>query len=268
MGVCDMKRLKLMLETTYSIDAVFALRKTPILISLLFLIILSFMQMTPFAFILISDAPYRWDQKIWQLTETDQDRFVDSLPVGCGVQSGTLTCSEFAEINLSNGVKVLFNGDVNEVNNGVVFNQDHLVFVEQDRQYEVGYSYFEGVNFDDASYEDVFGRVASSIKPMFVVPFVLGAYQTGVLSTFVFTFVVAALSMLLKFGHTSFLSYKEVLNIVIYSSTFPCVMALVVGMFNVGLTMLIYNIGAPLVAYFVYRRRVIPYLVGNQEQGN
>ena len=64
MGVCDMKRLKLMLETTYSIDAVFALRKTPILISLLFLIILSFMQMTPFAFILISDAPYRWDQKI------------------------------------------------------------------------------------------------------------------------------------------------------------------------------------------------------------
>ena len=51
MGVCDMKRLKLMLETTYSIDAVFALRKTPILISLLFLIILSFMQMTPFAFI-------------------------------------------------------------------------------------------------------------------------------------------------------------------------------------------------------------------------
>ena len=42
MGVCDMKRLEWMLETTYSIDAVFALRKTPILISLLFLIILFF----------------------------------------------------------------------------------------------------------------------------------------------------------------------------------------------------------------------------------
>lgn len=226
------------------------------------------MQMTPFAFILISDAPYRWDQKIWQLPETDQDHFVASLPGECGVQSGTLTCSEFTEISLSNGVKVLFNGDANEVSNGVVFNHDGLVFVEQDRQYEVAYSYFEGLNFDDASYEDIFSRLASSIKPIFVVSFVLGAYQTGVLSTFIFTFVVAALSMLLKFGHTSFLSYKEVLNIVIYSSTFPCVMALVVGMFNVGFTMLIYNIGTPLVAYFVYRRRVIPYLVGNLEQGN
>ena len=40
-------------------------------------------------------------------------------------------------------------------------------------------------------------------------------------------------------------------------------MALVVGiLFNPGFTTLIYNIGTPLVAYFVYRRRVISYLVG------
>ena len=64
-------------------DAVFALRKTPILLRFLFLIILSFMQMTPFAFILIGDAPYRWDQKIWQLTETDQDRFVEIGRASC-----------------------------------------------------------------------------------------------------------------------------------------------------------------------------------------
>ena len=54
-----MNKLKLMLQTTYSIDAIFALKKTPILISLLFLIVLGCMQMTPFAFIFISDDPYR-----------------------------------------------------------------------------------------------------------------------------------------------------------------------------------------------------------------
>lgn len=259
-----MNKLKLMLQTTYSIDAIFALKKTPILISLLFLIVLGCMQMTPFAFIFISDDPYRWDQRIWELSETDQEQFVSALPEGCRVDDYKLTCSDFTEIKLSNDVKVLFNGDANEITNGVVFNEDRLVFVEQNRKYEVGYSYFEGLNFDDASYEDVFARVAKSIKPLFVVSFVLGAYQSGIFSSFIFVLVVSALSMLLKFGHTSFLSYKEVLNIVIYSATFPCVMALVIGiLFNPGFTTLIFNFGTPLVAYFVYRCRVIPYLIEN-----
>lgn len=259
-----MNKLKLMLQTTYSIDAIFALKKTPILISLLFLIVLGCMQMTPFAFIFISDDPYRWDQRIWELSETDQEQFVSALPEGCRVEDYKLTCSDFTEIKLSNDVKVLFNGDANEITNGVVFNEDRLVFVEQNRKYEVGYSYFEGLNFDDASYEDVFARVAKSIKPLFVVSFVLGAYQSGIFSSFIFVLVVSALSMLLKFGHTSFLSYKEVLNIVIYSATFPCVMALAVGiLFNPGFTTLIFNFGTPLVAYFVYRCRVIPYLIEN-----
>ena len=259
-----MNKLKLMLQTTYSIDAIFALKKTPILISLLFLIVLGCMQMTPFAFIFISDDPYRWDQRIWELSETDQENFVSDLPEGCRVEDYRLTCSDFTEIKLSNDVKVLFNGDANEISNGVVFNEDRLVFVEQNRKYEVGYSYFEGLNFDDGSYEDVFARVAKSIKPLFVVSFVLGAYQSGVLSSFIFVLVVSALSMLLKFGNKTFLSYKEVLNIVIYSATFPCVMALVIGiLFNPGFTTLIFNFGTPLVAYFVYRRRVIPYLIEN-----
>ncbi len=259
-----MNKLKLMLQTTYSIDAIFALKKTPILISLLFLIVLGCMQMTPFAFIFISDDPYRWDQRIWELSETDQEQFVSDLPEGCRIEDYKLTCSDFTEIKLSNDVKVLFNGDANEITNGVVFNEDRLVFVEQNRKYEVGYSYFEGLNFDDASYEDVFARVAKSIKPLFVVSFVLGAYQSGIFSSFIFVLVVSALSMLLKFGHTSFLSYKEVLNIVIYSATFPCVMALVIGiLFNPGFTTLIFNFGTPLVAYFVYRCRVIPYLIEN-----
>ena len=105
-----MNKLKLMLQTTYSIDAIFALKKTPILISLLFLIVLGCMQMTPFAFIFISDDPYRWDQRIWELSETDQEQFVSDLPEGCRIEDYKLTCSDFTEIKLSNDVKVLFNG--------------------------------------------------------------------------------------------------------------------------------------------------------------
>lgn len=169
--MCIVKKLKLMLETTYSIDAVFALRKTPILISLLFLILLACMQMTPFAFLLISDASYRWDERIWSLSETDQTKLVSSLPAECRIQDYHLTCSNKIEISLSNGVKVIFNGDEDDVTNGVVFNGDRLIFIESGRQYEVGYSYYEGLDFANASYEDVFARLASSIKPIFIVSF-------------------------------------------------------------------------------------------------
>ena len=104
-----------MLETTYSIDAIFALRKTPILISLLFLILLGCMQMTPFAFLLISDDSYRWDERIWSLSETDQTKLVSSLPEECRIQDYNMTCSNMTEISLSNGVKVIFNGDAEEL---------------------------------------------------------------------------------------------------------------------------------------------------------
>ncbi|MDE5977855.1 MAG: DUF1189 domain-containing protein [Turicibacter sp.] len=256
-----MKNIKLMLETTYSIDAIFELRKTSILISLFFLILISFMLITPFSFLLIGDNFYRWDDQDWNLSEGDRVLLEESLPKKCSIDNQILTCSQFVEINLSNGVQVLFNAEDSMINDGLIFNEDYLVFAEQGRVYKIAYSYFEDVDFQYATYEDIFSRLASSIKPIFIMPFILGAYRIGLLSTFIFTFVVASLGMLLKFKHANFLSYKEVLNLVIYSSTFPSVMALVIGMFNVGLGMIIYNIATIVVSYFVYKLRVIPYLM-------
>ena len=91
----------------------------------------------------------------------------------------------------------------------------------------------------------------------------MATYQSGILLTFVFTVVVSILFMLLKMGRQTFLTYKEVLNLVIYSSTFPAVMALVIGMFNGALSMIIYNIGTLVVLFFVYRQKIEPYLSGD-----
>ena len=87
MGVYTMKKLKCMLETSYSIDAIFYLRKSSILVSLVFLIILSIMQMTPTAFVLIGDAPYRWDLNVWDISESSQHLLEDNLPDDCVVNN-------------------------------------------------------------------------------------------------------------------------------------------------------------------------------------
>lgn len=263
-----MNKLKLMLRSGYSIDAIFELRKTPIIISLIFGIFLSMMQMTPFAFSLLKDDTYRWDEKIWELSDEDKTKIVESLP-DYYIKDGKLSSTEFYEINVNNDIKILFNGDENSITNGLVFNQDHLIFVENGRQYTLSYVPYEGTNFGDIrnmevsiAYDSVFAPFAKALKPIFIVPYIMGNYQTGVLTFFIYTFVVAALSMLFKFGHTSFISYKEVLNIMIYSGTIPSVIALILGLiFTPAFTTIIFNFGTPIIAYIVYVKKVIPSLI-------
>ena len=257
-----------MLKSAYSIDAIFELRKTPIIISLIFGIFLSMMQMTPFAFALLKDDTYRWDEKMWELSDDEKSKIVEPLP-DYYIENGVLSDSEFYEINVNNNIKILFNGDENSVQNGLVFNHDHLVFVENGRQYTLSYLPYEGVNFGDirnmevsVAYDAVFDPFAKALKPILIVPYIMGNYQTGVLTFFIYTFVVAALSMLFKFGHTSFISYKEVLNIMIYSGTIPSIIALVLGLIiSPAFTTIIFNFGTPLIAYVVYIKKVIPSLV-------
>ena len=263
-----MKKLMLMLKSGYSIDSIFELRKTPIIISLIFGIFLSMMQMTPFAFSLLKDEAYRWDEKIWMLSDDEKAMIVESLP-DYKIENGALSNNEFYEIKVNSDVKILFNGDANLVTNGLVFNHDHLIFVEQGRQYDLSYGEYEGTNFgqlrqmDVASgYEGVFAPFAKSLKPLLIVPFIMGNYQTGILTFFIYTFVVAALSMLFKFGHTSFISYKEVLNIMIYSGTIPSIISLIIGLIiSPAFTTIIFNFGTPLIAFVVYRKKVIPSLI-------
>lgn len=263
-----MKKLRLMLKSAYSIDAIFQLRKTPIIISLIFGIFLSMMQMTPFAFSLLKDDTYRWDEKIWEISDDEKAKIVESLP-DYYIQDGKLSSHEYYEIDVNENIKILFNGDEDSITNGLVFQQDHLVFVEQGRQYTLSYLPYEGTNFGDlrnmeisTGYDAVFAPFAKALKPLLIVPYIMGNYQTGVLTFFIYTFVVAALSMLFKFGHTSFITYKEVLNIMIYSGTIPSIIALVFGLiFTPAFTTIIFNFGTPIIAYIVYLKKVIPSLI-------
>lgn len=256
-----MKKLKLMLKSAYSMDAIYELRKMPIILSLIFGILLSMMQMTPFAFSLLEDNTYRWDEKMWQLTNAEKAKVVESLP-DYSIVDGQLTSSEYHEIKVKDNVVILFNGDADTVNNGLVFSNDHLVFVENGRQYDLSYAPYEGTNFATVDYDGVFAPFAKGLKPLLIVPFVMGNYQTGILTFFIYTFVIAAISMLLKFGHTSFIKYKEVVNIVIYSSTIPSIIALIFGiLITPAFTTIIFNFGTPVVAYVVYKRKVIPGLM-------
>ncbi|HAX73644.1 MAG TPA: hypothetical protein DCY20_08970 [Firmicutes bacterium] len=263
-----MKTLKLMMKSIYSMDAVYALRKAPILATIAMGILLSMFMMTPFAYSFLNDDTYRWDEKIWMITDEEKAEIVEMLPE-CEITDYKLSCQDSAKVVTENDITVGVNVDPNTITNGVTFNQDELVFVEQGRQYSMNYAYYEGVNFTEIKsvdtlegYEMLFKPFGQSLKPLMIVPLLFGNYQTGILTYFIYVVVISAISMMLKFGHVNFISYKEMVSIMIYASALPITIALIFGIFiTPAFTTLIFNFGTPLFAYAIYKRKVMPNLV-------
>ena len=256
-----MKTLKLILKAPLSIDAIFKLRKAPLLITLIVGIMLSTMQMTPLAFSFLKTDTYRWDEKMWGLTEENYQTILNELP-DCMVEEGTLTCTESMTLDVTENVVFGFNAELESKKSGIIFNETEILFSDGGGVYTLPYTAFEGFDFGgDVTSDDLFDRVAQTLKPMFVLPFIIANYQTGILVFFISIVIVSLISMLLKFGHTSFITFKELFNIMIYSGIAPSILVLLVGMiFTPGFETIIFQFGTPFIAYTVYRKKVIPYL--------
>ncbi len=256
-----MKTLMLLSKSAYSIDAIFELRKTPIILTVLIGLLLSMLQMTPFAFSFLKTETYRWDEKMWVITKEEQQEIMNSLP-DCSVSEGQLSCDESVHLKIRDQVQFSFNTEIEDKMSGVNFNKDHFVFSDGASQYPIGYAAFEGFEFgQDADYDELFNRVAVSIKPIFVLPLIMGSYLTGVLVFYIYIVIVAMISMLLKFGHTHFISFKEVFNIMVYSSVASILVSLIIGLvITPAFGMIIFQFGTPLMAYMVYRKKVITSL--------
>lgn len=268
-----MKKLKLIFQSIYSINAIYELRKTPILITLIVGMVLGIVQLTPFVFRFFDENIYRFDQSSWELDEDDRYRLVSQLPDSCLIRDGLLTCAEFEDFQVNEEVSILFFHLTEDLNNGIAFMENHLIFAVEGQHYMIPYQAtrdslyrfeyaFDAIGLEQWSVVDfhLFAGIANGLRANLIVPFVLKAYQTGILTFFIYTGVVAAMSMLLKFGHTNFLSFKEVFSIIIYSSSLPIVAVLIVGIVTPAFSTIIYNMGTPLVAYFVYRNKVVPKL--------
>ena len=263
-----MKRLKLMFKAVYSLGAIYELRKTPIIITLIVAIILGIIHMSPFTIMFLQEDTYRWDQTQWLLSADDEASLIEGLPNDCRIEEARLSCGTPYEFQVNDHVIVRLNGETEGVVDGLVFMEQQLAFLQGGQPYVIPYHTLEGIDFDelktmDDGYEILFMSIAEGLRSLLIAPFVAGVYQTGILSYFIYTFVVAAISMLLKFGHSQFISFKEMFNIIIYSSILPIVVLIVVGiLITPAFTTVIFNMATPLVAYQVYRRKIIPGLQG------
>lgn len=259
--------MKKILQSIYSTNAVFELRNTKIIVSLLTSLCLGSLTFIPFTFLFFELGTYRFDQTNWELTEIEQDEIIQNLPNDCYFADAIFICDSDLVINLRSDLTIHFSDESVNLINGIVFTDSELQFFVNETVYHLSYQVFDNLRFDELisstyGFDLLFNLIASEIRPQLLPTFVLGAYQTGIISYLIFVLVVTLLSMLLKFGHTHFISFKQMFNLIVFSSMQIVVLLLVVGLaFTPAFTTLIFNFGTPIRAYAVYKKEVIPYLM-------
>ena len=97
-------------------------------------------------------------------------------------------------------------------------------------------------------------RLFGAVAGQEILPLVLGAYVSGVLTYSVYILVISTLSMVYRLGNSRFPSFREVLGIMIFSSILPIIIGVGLGFVAPMFSNFIYNLGTPMVAYYVYNK--------------
>ena len=267
-----MERLKLIVRAPFSLKAIYELRNTPIMITAIMIILIGILHFTPFTLTFMGTMPYeRHLAHIWRIPEGESIQIIQTLPVGCNINDLALNCSEIMTIQIRDDFSVLINHDNIITNHGLIFMPYNFQIISDGASQEFSYFHLQGLDFDELRLQPdgnqvLFSHLAIALQGVLMAPFILNSYLTGIISFLPYILGVSALSMLLKFGHSSFLKYREVLNIIVFSSFLPTMILIIVGFFNPAFTTLILNFMTPVIAYFVYKKYVIPGLQNIEPQ--
>ena len=254
------------MRAAFSLKAISELRKAPLSLTIFMSLVIGVLHFTPHTLAFMGLAPYiRHVEQMWQLTPDEERQFIQALPRECRIYDLQLSCDEVMTVHINANVSISVNRDDVELENGLIFMADHFIFVGRGDRLRFLYHHFEGLDFQylqhsAQGYDLLMNRNAQALQGILIFPFILGSYLTGIVSFLGYIVTVSILAMLLKFGHTSFLKYKEVLNIMVFSAMLPSMVVIVIGFIMPAFTILIFNLLTPVIAWFVYKKYVIPGL--------
>ena len=119
-----------------------------------------------------------------------------------------------------------------------------------------GYTDFNEINQmtpEEAS-DILFESLFQSLKPVIILPIILFFVGTLTLMNIILIFSIATLSMLFSFNQSDFPRYQDMIKLMIFASTIPSLINLVLGFFGLSaFTSISYNIITPIIAYFMYK---------------
>jgi maltodextrin utilization protein YvdJ len=206
--------------------------------------------------------------QITQLTIADSinEDYVDKLPSDC-IISSTINCSESENLEIQAGELLLvFNANQNyEVkNDSLVYYKNRIVFNSNGDVIESNYNYDEALNTSELktlTSEEVTNKLISGFEGEFSPESIFASIAfftfSNILMNTIYIIIASILALLLRYGLKKFLSYKEAFKLFVFSSTWPIIICVIVGMFGLYPFMpVIYQFGTPLMFLLVFYRNI------------
>jgi len=261
--------MKLILRAPFSLKAIYELRNTPIIITMMMIILVGILHFTPFTISFMGTMPYeRHLEQLWGINDENPFQIIQALPMECNINDLAFNCSEVTTIEIGDDFSVLINHDNIITDHGLIFMLDRFQIVSHGTSQEFSYFHLQGLDFDELRLhfdgdQILFNRIVIALQGVLMAPFIISSYLTGIISFLPYVVGISAFSMLMKFRHTSFLKYHEVLNIMVFSAFPPTIIVIILGFFTPAFTNILLNFLTPVIAYLVYKQYIIPDLQGS-----
>lgn len=265
-----MWNFKTMIKTTVSIRSIYECRKVPVFISVLFFIFINVGFAFPFVLSVIkmdqiNVTNYIPVEAVEQFEQEDQYDFLNQLSVADGKLTGDVP-EGITKIQLDQYIIIIDPRDqwIQTEEEGAY--SAHLTedYIEIDVGVQMisDYSRFDTVDLTDMTKTEILNyflknTLASTMK-QWVAPLFTFFYLVFLFMNSFFVGGMSLLALLFRVGDRVKLTYKETLNIVIYSSVIPILIASLSCIFlnMLGINLLIYNFGTFFV-YMIVRKRFL-----------
>lgn len=265
--------IKMFFDSLRSLKAVYEFRNTKWIKVIIYFLLLILIFTFPVNLANVRNKGLRIDKEKQKITNLITKDYRNDLPNDCDINSvNGLNCHESKNIIIDAGDLTLIflpDEDVNITDNSLVFYHEKIVFY-YDKQIKESYytNYDEIIVFQklktlelDESIKQLISGFQESFSPIDTINAIIFTTGSNILINTIYIIIASLIAMLFKYAHKRFLKYSEILKIYIFSSTWPTIGGLIIGVFKLyPFANIIYQFGTPIMFLLVYYKQIKPNL--------
>ncbi len=233
------------------------------------------------------------NEELYELQLEDNFEVIEYLPKGCRITGGQMVYKEFYDVTYSKTqvvnnefetetVRLIFNAPddfklENNTDYTISFGEYHYELylkgfkftLYYNSSFNMDFSDFSNINYTDAScIKEIlnFALVGLVRTNAWIINTVLFLIFAAV--NFIFVLFIAFCARFLRYRDSNFPEFKEIIKMLIYCSTIPCLIGLILGFFGAfAVSTVLYNFVLPFVAIIVYvkNKQIIKGQMSNRE---
>ncbi len=237
---------------------------------IMYFVLLNLMMFLPITIQVVNMENLDYSRYGFTMTEDLPDWLPSGLPTHCVIDSVQLQCLnndvfEYDIVNRDTTYHIYFNVQdgvkIDEANTIIFYRSGINLNIGESSVIRLTYSGFGYVDFDEINRMDpevaseiLFEGLFQSLKPVIILPIILMFVGVLTLTNIILIFSIGSLSMLFKFNQSEFPRYQDMIKLMIFASTIPSIINLVLGFLGLSaFTSISYNIITPIIAYFMYK---------------